>query len=398
MQILEPQVSQTVEPGVEHPVWQLAFRSFFLAGALFSAFGIGIWGLSLMGYVSLSQEVMPSSLWHAHEMIFGFAALVAVGFILTAVQTWTGKASIKGLPVILLLGIWFCARVLLLVNTQVTALFVLALLVAWWGSVIAIYARIVISAKNQRNYLFLPLLLALGILNISAIGFSIAGQHDISFHIVRSAVLLFTILMAIVGGRVIPFFTVNGAKVAPKAPKLWVEKALLPISLIGISIFIVGNFVELPFTPAAFMVLAGSLHLVRMSTWSSLKTTKVPLLWSLHISYALMGLGLVALGLSYQFEALQFSTALHLITLGAIGLMIIAMMSRVSLGHTGRLLHVKQQITIAFALVILAAILRFSLSLTGHPFEAWITSAVLWVVSFTIFFFTYWPVLTAPRQ
>ncbi|MFD2166353.1 NnrS family protein [Thalassotalea euphylliae] len=398
MQISEPQTKPSAQTGFNHPLWQLAFRSFFLAGGLYSALSVGLWLLSLSGFINLSQEVLPSVIWHAHEMIFGFAALIAVGFILTAVQTWTGTPSITGLPVFLLLITWILVRVLLFINLQVTALVALALLLGWWCTVVTIYARIVWSANNKRNYLFVPLLSMLGILNVSTLALAIAGFQDVALHIARSAVLLFTMIMAVVGGRVIPFFTVRGAHVEPQEPLNWLEKILLPTSFIGISIFIAGQFVPLPITPAVFMILAGSLHLIRMTTWSSIHTLNVPLLWSLHLSYAFMGLGLIALGLSYSIDALTFSTALHIITLGAIGLMIISMMSRVSLGHTGRLLQVKPQIVIAFLLMIAATVLRFGLSIAGHPFEAWIASASLWVISFSIFFFTYWPVLSAPRQ
>jgi uncharacterized protein involved in response to NO len=184
----------------------------------------------------------------------------------------------------------------------------------------------------------------------------------------------------------------------PQEPINWLEKVLLPTSIIAISIFIVSIFIKLPITPAIFMILAGCLHLIRMTTWSTFKTINVPLLWSLHASYAFMGCGLIVLGLSYYSNTLPFATALHLITIGGIGLMIISMMSRVSLGHTGRLLIVKPPVIFAFIMIICAALLRFTLSLTGYPLIAWIISALLWVIAFAIFFFAYWPVLSAPRQ
>lgn len=398
MNISEPQAPIANEKGVNHALWQLTFRSFFLAGSLFSALSIALWLFFLTGTMKTTQVFMPSVAWHAHEMIFGFAALIAVGFILTAVQTWTGKPSITGLPVILLLLMWALIRVLLLANTQLSVLWALALTFAWWCSVVSIYARIVVSAKNRRNYLFIPLITVLGLLNVTTLSFSLLEQHQTSLHIARSAVLMFTMIMAVVGGRVIPFFTVRGANTQVKDSIVWLEKALLPISILGISVFIIGYFLEIPLTPAVFMITAGCLHLIRMTRWSSVKTVSVPLLWSLHLSYAFMGIGLISLGLSYHVASLQFSAALHLITVGAIGLMIIAMMSRVSLGHTGRLLKVKQKIVVAFTLIVLAAISRFLLPHLGLSFEAWIVSAACWVIAFFIFFINYWPVLTTPRQ
>lgn len=398
MNITEPELVASEQTGANHPVWQLSFRSFFLAGGLFSAVSVGFWALLLAGWITMSQQMIPSTLWHAHEMIFGFAALIVVGFILTAVQTWTGSPSIKGLPVIVLLLIWLLVRVLIFVNTATSVLFAVMLLALFWCSVITIYARLVFSVRNKRNYLFVPILCALGTLNIITLVLSVLGLNDTALHIARSAILLFTIIMGTVGGRVIPFFTSIKVRVEPNGPVNWLEKLLLPLSLIGMTIFIVGYFVPLPISPAVFMIITGSLHFVRMTGWSSFKTHSVPLLWSLHISYGFMAIGLITLGFSYFIRSLQFSTALHLITLGAIGLMIISMMSRVSLGHTGRLLEVKPQVVLAFIFMVIATLLRFFLSQIGYFIEAWLISASLWIFSFTIFFFTYWPVLTAPRQ
>lgn len=398
MQISGSRPSNTGKPVFKHAVWQLAFRSFFLAGGLFAAISIGIWALLLTGKIHLSQQVLPGLFWHAHEMIFGFAALIAVGFILTAVQTWTGKPSISGLPLVLLLLGWLSIRFLLFAATPVAAQFAFVLTLGWWLMVVATYARLVVSTRNTRNYLFVPLLSMLGLLNLSALALAIISKPEAAVHIARSAVLLFTMIMAVVGGRVIPFFTVRGANTAPQVPIRWLEKALLPVSVTGITVFIAGGVIDLPVTPAPLMMLAGTLHLVRMTRWSGPKTLHIPLLWSLHVSYAFMGLGLFLLGLSYHFALIPFSSALHLVTIGAIGLMIISMMSRVSLGHTGRPLEVKPLNVVAFALLIVAALVRFFLPMLGHPVAAWVVSASLWIASFTFFFFTYWPVLTKPRH
>lgn len=398
MQVLKSQQENQVQTSAAHAVWQLPFRSFFLTGAAVSVFSISIWLLALMGLMDLSQNPIPSIVWHAHEMIFGFAALIAVGFILTAVQTWTGKPSITGLPVMLLAGTWVAIRLFLFVGTQAAIYTSIVLIFLWWLSVIIIYGRLVFAAKNRRNYLFIPMLSALALLNLLILVSSLNGNHDTSLHLLRSSVLVFTMIIGVVGGRVIPFFTARGTQTKPKSPYQWIEKALLPVSFIGAMVFISSHFIELPFTPAALMIVAGVMHLLRMMNWSSAKTLSVPLLWSLHISYGLMAIGLITLGLSYIISGLTFSAALHLITIGAIGLMILAMISRVSLGHTGRKLSAAPLIVIAFYALIASTLCRFLLSLAGFFIEAWVSSAVLWIISFTFFIFIYWPVLTAPRH
>ena len=268
----------------------------------------------------------------------------------------------------------------------------------WWAAIVFTFTRIVFSAGNVRNYLFVPMLMALATLNAATLVLALMGEHLIALHLIRSAVLLFTLLIGVVGGRVIPFFTARGANIDAQTPMVWAEKIQLPLTVTCLVVFITSLFELLPFSPAILLIVTGGVHLIRMKTWSSLSTYTIPLLWSLHSAYAFMGLGLSALGLSYYIDTLLFSNALHLITLGAIGLMILAMISRVSLGHTGRKLNVKPQITAAFICLVGATLLRFTLTLTGHAFIGWALSAALWVASFTIFFFIYWPVLSAPRQ
>ena len=298
----------------------------------------------------------------------------------------------------LLLAVWVMVRGLLWYNTATSLAFAFALQALWWVGIIGSYAQIVLHAKNQRNYIFIPLLSALAAVNLLILGAGLLGKTALALHLVRSAVLVFTLVVAIVGGRVIPFFTVRGAGTEPKQPLPWLEKSLLPVAIIGIIIFMTGQFISLPITPALFMLTAGSLHLIRCARWSGGKTLNVPLLWSLHLAYLLMSLGLIALGLSYLTPAIQFSAALHLITIGAVGLMIIAMMSRVSLGHTGRALVTKRRINLAFVLVTGAAFIRFTLPHFGYALLSWQLSALLWVIAFSLFFFTYWPILTKPRQ
>ncbi|WP_245961424.1 NnrS family protein [Thalassotalea euphylliae] len=386
-----------------HPLWQLSFRAFFLAASLFSVVAVALWvgslsGLSFASPITAKALYLSSLVWHAHEMIFGFAATVAIGFILTAVQTWTSSPSISGRPVMALVAIWVMVRALLWYNTISSLAFAIALQSLWWLAIIGCYARIVLRAKNKRNYLFIPLLSALATVNLLVLGCGLAGKTDLAVHFTRSAVLIFTLVMAVVGGRVIPFFTVRGAGTEPTQPLPWLEMALLPVAIAGITIFILGQFISLPITPALFMLSAGILHLVRCARWSGRKTLNVPLLWSLHLAYLLMSLGLIALGLSYLTPMVQFSAALHIITIGAIGLIIIAMMSRVSLGHTGRALITKRRINLAFYLVAAAALIRFILPHLGYTLLSWQLSALLWGIAFSLFFFTYWPILTKPRQ
>lgn len=398
LNIQEPISNEPQQGFVNKPIWQLAFRSFFLAAAFVGAMAMTIWLLHLQGFSLLSENTIPSLIWHIHEMLFGFAATVAVGFVLTAVQTWTGQPSIKGFPVIFLLSIWAVVRVCLYINSPLSVLLTIFLQVIWWGFAIYTFSRIVLSAQNRRNYIFMPLLSMMALVNIAILVSANYGQVNIALLFSRTGVLLFTVLMTIVGGRVIPFFTVRGANTESIQPNQYIENWIVPISVLAILAFLTADMVQRPIIPAVLFLLVGVLHLIRLSGWRSFETIKVPLLWSLHISYWFMGLGLIAVGLSYTTSLVSFSNALHLITVSAIGFMILAMMSRVSLGHTGRPLKVKPQIIIAFLLFIAAAAFRFLLPTLGLVQLGWVLSASSWILGCGIFFTTYWPVLTAPKQ
>jgi len=386
----------------KHAVFDLAFRPFFILGSLASILSMIIWALQLNAIISLDNSGLTPSIWHIHEMIFGFAATIAVGFILTAGKTWTKQPSLAGKNLCLLTLIWIAVRVAIYINTNSTIIVALLLQTSWWLVTILTFSKMVIRSKNTRNYLFVPLLSVMMIMNIAILLCDMLNFTGLAMHLSRASILLFTILMSIIGGRVIPFFTQNGAKTQQINTPKWVEQLLLPVAITGVAVFILGYFFSLPFTPAPIMLLAGLLHLTRLSFWKSSQTRNIPLLWSLHISYLFMSLGLILLGLSY-FDLtfininIPFSNALHVITIGAIGLMIFAMMSRVSLGHTGRPLILNRALILAFILLILTVLIRVILPLFNLVQLAWSLSALLWVSSSLIFIFVYSPILFTKR-
>ncbi|PAJ73733.1 hypothetical protein CJF42_14295 [Pseudoalteromonas sp. NBT06-2] len=386
----------------QHDIFDLAFRPFFLLGSLASILSMIIWVLQLNSIISLNNSGLSPSIWHIHEMIFGFATTIAAGFILTAGKTWTKQPSLTGKNLCLLTLIWIAVRIAIYINTNSSIVVALLFQIVWWLVTILTFTKMVYLSKNKRNYLFVPLLSVMMIVNIAIILCDMINLTGLAMHLSRASILLFTILISIIAGRVIPFFTQNGAKTQKINTPIWIEKLILPVAITGVVVFILGYFFNLPFTPATIMLLAGLLHLLRLSFWKSTKTRNVPLLWSLHISYLFMGLGLILLGLSY-FDlsfiniSIPFSNALHMITIGAIGLMIFAMMSRVSLGHTGRALILNKMLILAFLLLILTALIRVILPLFNLTQLAWNLSALLWVSSGLIFIFVYSPILFEKR-
>jgi uncharacterized protein involved in response to NO len=400
------QSTSAVQYIAQHPALDLPFRSYFLLAVLCSMFALGVWSAYFNGLFSFADNGITPVVWHIHEMVFGFGATVAVGFILTAAQTWTGQPSIKGLPVLTFIVLWLLVRVTLLINTPNSIFLGVVLQSLWWLGSITIFTRLVIKSKNRRNYLFVPLLSILMLLNIALILLDLNQYHQLTHHIARTSILMFCLLMGILGGRVIPFFTVSGAKINPINTPSWITPLLTSTSILGVLAFFSSAFISLPFSPAILMITSGLLHLIRQSYWRSFATLNITLLWSLHLAYLSLGLGLVLLGLSYFPELLSnyfsrsitFSDALHLLTIAAMGLMIFAMMCRVSLGHTGRALTPNKFVSWIFMLIMLSALSRtFLPTLTAKPLMAWNVSAFYWLVAGLIFLRIYFPILTTKK-
>lgn len=405
----------------QHPIFDLPFRSYFLLAPAFAIISLGLWLASLNGAYNFNTRGLTPSIWHIHEMIFAFGTTVAIAFILTAAQTWTGQRSLHGKALVLLILLWLATRITFFINSEISIYVGIFLQTTWWLVVINLYARLVFKANNRRNYVFIPMMVLMATLNISILVTDISGNTGLALHLSRSMILVLVLLMAIVGGRVIPFFTVKGAHTnAINTPK-WLSSLLTLVSIIGLIIFILGYFVNLPIKPAVFIIAASILHCVRLLHWRTLQTLSVPLLWSLHIAYAFIPLGLLTLGLSYYQIGITFSDSIHLITIGAISLMILSMMSRVSLGHTGRSLVVNNMISLAFILMLIAALIRSflpyvftylstemlpvlsTLSLTNNVIAnpitvSWNVSAALWMSAMLIFLITYWPILTTTKK
>lgn len=385
---------------VKAPLWSLAFRPFFLLASLASVLSLCIWLVYLnYGLLLNQQQILPAVVWHIHEMFFGFTLMVAVGFLLTAVQTWTGLKSLQGYSLLVLSLIWISIRLLLLADrAYLPGLLVLQLI--WWVIVFFSFSRLIIKARSQRNYIFLPLLFSLMLLQLNFIYWGSQGEVELVIHLARSSILIFSIIVSLIAGRIIPLFTRNGflsVQIKGKiksTPRL--DWALLIFSILGASNFLISYFYIMPISPAWALLIVGVLHLIRLSQWAGIYTLNNPLLWSLHASYLCLASGLLLIAISFYSDLVRIADAFHLITLGVFGGMILAMISRVSLGHTGRPMQVNSWMALAFSMIFIAAILRTVLAMIGQPLWAWNSSAILWVAAFSIFLRFYIPILITP--
>ncbi len=377
------------------PLFRLGFRPFFLLGALFSCLAMLGWLGQLNNWFALPGIGNPIW-WHAHEMLFGFGAAIVAGFLLTAVQNWTAHPGVRSWPLALIVGLWVLPRCLLPWLGE-DNLILMALDLAWLPLCAWFLAKPVIMTRQWRNLFFVPLLLILTLLN----GATWLWRDDWSAveHLLITTVLLFTTLIAVMGGRVIPFFTARGSGQEKAPPSPWLERgALASLWLILLLWLLPDSWTNSLYMVPLYIVAAG-LHLGRQLRWRPGTTLAQPLLWSLHLAYLFIPLGLLALAAQAAGLPLSLSLASHLLSAGCMGTMILGMIARVSLGHSGRALHVGRRITLAFALVILSAFMRVllplywpSLTLTGWNLSGW-----SWIAAYGLFVWVYTPILTRPR-
>ncbi|MBS4722460.1 NnrS family protein [Aeromonas caviae] len=390
-QILDSQKEERIVP-----LFRLGFRPFFLFGSLFSALAMLGWLGQLNGWFALPGIANPIW-WHAHEMLFGFGAAIVAGFLLTAVQNWTAHPGVRGWPLALVVGLWAIPRGLLpwFGESNVT---LMVMDLAWLPLCTWFLARPIIVTRQWRNLFFVPLLLVLTLLNTACWRWH--AEWPLVEHILLATVILFTTLIAVMGGRVIPFFTARATGTEKALPLPWLERiALASLWLILLLWLVLPTQWVLGIQMFPLYIVAAGAHLYRQLRWRPGITVAHPLLWSLHLAYLFIPLGLTALAARTAGWPIALSLASHLFSAGSMGAMILGMIARVSLGHSGRALQIGRRITAAFALVILSALLRVllplfwpDLTLTGWNLSGW-----SWVAAYGLFVWVYTPILTSPR-
>ncbi|WP_192889110.1 NnrS family protein [Vibrio bathopelagicus] len=376
--------------------FELAFRPFFLFASLFSIAALVGWAAFWNGSATLN--VYGGAMWwHIHEMLFGFAATVVVGFLLTAVQNWTGVRSINGRGLMLLLAIWLCARVAMFLPGILSPWLVAGIDLLFLPIAMISLAYNIISVKLWRNLLFIPILLLMTFAN-AAMHYGVLFQQPVLISQASTGmVLLVTLVMCIMGGRVFPMFTANGTQ-TPRTPALpWLEK----LSIVSTIFAVVLSFQILPvaqgIVATVFIVsgLANALRAVRWKIWVAFKT---PLVWTLHLSYWAISLGLILFGVSIISPLVTQSQAIHALTVGGMGVMILSMISRVSLGHTGRTIAIGKLMTAALIAIVFAFIVRVFGGYFTHNIVYIITlSSALWIAAYSCFTVLYLPILIKPK-
>jgi uncharacterized protein involved in response to NO len=377
------------------PLLALGFRPFFLLAAIVAAAGVPLWLPIYQGSLE-PVSTLPPTIWHGHEMVFGFAAAVIAGFLLTAATNWTGRRTATGAGLGALAGLWIAGRMALIVPGT-PAWLAIGLDVAFLPVLAIVLAVPLLATGNRRNLVFPVVLTGLGSINLAIhLGATDVIDWDPSRGL-RVAIDLILLMIGVLGGRVIPSFTKNAlphAKVEP-CPK---ASLLALLSIGGLAIAELATD-DTAVTGSVAMV-AGIINALRMRGWGTFATLRTPILWILHVGYAWIAAGLILRGVAELTGLLPLDAGIHALTLGAVGSMILGMMSRVALGHTGRPIVPAASTVAAYWLVNAGALLRMAFALTSDDTlraASLMGSGALWSLAFALFVVVYWPILSRPR-
>lgn len=377
------------------PLWRLGFRPFFLGGALFALIGIAAWAAVLLGILPTWQPLGGWLAWHRHEMLFGFASAIIAGFLLTAVQTWTGRPGVSGRPLLILAAVWLAARLGWFGGAPLWLVAPLEL--AFLPALAFFVGRSLWQVRQVRNYPVILVLTLLTLMDALVMLGLWAGNESWQRGGVLAALWLVAALMGLIGGRVIPFFTQRGLGHTAQVPAWpWLDNVLLAGTLLVAVLTASGFGLEpSPLMGVLFAVLALG-HLIRLWRWRDRGIWGVPLLWSLHLAYFWMMVAPAGMA-AWNFGApLAISLPIHALTVGGVGGLILAMIARVSLGHTGRPLQPPKAMAWAFALVNLGVLARVLL-VVWLPLEGLTLAAACWIVAFLLFAWHYAPMYWQPR-
>ncbi len=378
-------------------ILQNSFRPFFMAAGIWATLSVPFWLLSYAGILMMPDN-FDILLWHQHEMLYGFAGAAMTGFILTAIPNWTGRLPIRGVYLGLLVSLWFLGRIGFFTTATIgpltTAVFDLPFLIVL---VLAI-AREIISGKNWRT---LPVVILISVFALGnfLVHLQILNIIETAELGLRLSMFVLSVLVALIGGRIVPSFTRNwlvqiNARVLPSQ-----MGAFDKIALTALVIFVIAQVTKPEHQVTALLaLLAGLLHGLRLMRWKGWMTFAEPLIWLLHIAYAWLVVALVLIGLSGLTDFVPYTSAIHALTVGAVSTMILAVMTRASLGHTGRVLKATTGTTTVFILITIAAILRVYEPFLNEPSSLviWI-SGIAWTAAFVLFSILYFPILTNAR-
>ena len=378
-------------------IFSYGFRPFFLFGAAWAAVAVAFWLPMLGGQFTLPTALAPVA-WHVHELVYGYVPAVVAGFLLTAVPNWSGRLPVVGAPLASLFACWLAGRAAILFSAWIGPIAAAVVDMAFLAALAAVIAREIVAARNTRNLKVLILVALLltgnGLFHLEAIA-GIGNGHG-----TRLAIATAIFLIMLIGGRFIPSFTRNWlARCAPgRLPAPFDRFDVGAMAISGMSL---ASWVMLPASviTAVSAIAACALNVGRLCRWAGERTTAEPLVWILHVAYAFVPIGFGLLSLGILAPGIVAPTgALHGWTTGAIGLMTLAVMTRASLGHSGRPLMATRSIQLIYLAALVAAVVRIAVAFGLMREPMLHLSATAWVAAFGGFVVIYAPLLCTTRR
>ena len=374
------------------------FRPFFLAAGLAALLLVPLWAWSIVAAAAL-PVAWPPSLWHAHEMLFGFVAAAIAGFLLTAVPSWTGRKGFAGWPLLALSALWLAGRMAATCSALLPPLLVSAVSLAFLPLLAAMLAWPLLRERNRNTPLLLVLLL-LWACQLAFHGSAALADYEVTRRSVIAAIDIVLVLVTVIGGRIVPSFTANalrlsGSKLLPRASSGLTPAAVaLMVGVAAVDAWLPSS------TLAGILALAAAgVQALRLSQWRGLYTTRMPIVWILHLAYAWIPIGLGLKAWALLGSGTSDANWLHALTVGAITTMIVAVMTRTSLGHTGRRVEAHRLTVIAYGLLSIAALVRVAgPAVPSLSYVALIVAAAaLWSAAFALYLWIYTPILGTRR-
>lgn len=380
-----------VPPAPGFALWALGFRPLYWVAALFAALSVPLWALQVSGW--LTTPYLAGPLWHAHEMLFGYALAVIVGFLFTAGRNWSGRPTPTGAALAAIVALWVAGRLLVLTPWAWAAA---AANVAFPLVAAIALARAFIPAGTRRNYFFIVLLMAMALAAAGVHGQRLGLWQAPAWAGIQIGLDIVLFIVAVMAGRVVPMFTNNGVPGAAARR----DERLERVALGSLLVLLAADLLKLP-APALATVaaVAACAHAARLWLWQPWTTTRTPLVWVLHLAYAWIPVHLALRATALLGGPVSMSIATHALTVGAIGGMTIGMMTRTARGHTARPLLADRWDIACYVLVALAALVRvvFGGLWPSAASMGLLTSAFLWSAGMGLYAWRYWPVLSRAR-
>jgi len=379
-----------------HPFLRGGFRPFFFGAATWAVIAIALWLCVLAGEISL-PTLFDAIAWHRHEMLFGFVGAAVAGFLLTAIPNWTGRLPIAGKPLLSLFGLWAAARVAVLFSSLIGFWPAAILDVGLFVSLALLAAREVIASRNG-NVPIVGLVLLFGLADAADYG-GAAGliPADVGW---RGAIALVIVMISVIGGRIIPSFTRNWMVKQRMTDGLPTQPQTLDVLIIASTAVALLFWLAFPDRrlTGLMLILASAAQAIRLARWGGIRTMKDPLVLVLHLGYLWVSIGLLLLGVAIAGFDVPQSAGVHALTAGAMTTMILAVMTRASLGHTARKLKASPMTVAGYACVTLGAVLRVAASLGLGAYGVMLNIAgAFWGAALLLFLIVYRPILWGPR-